>query len=133
MTEKLCNNSQGSEWSSLSSGDSSGERAVRASVYAFFTRSDRLRKMTGWRRDWKPIKKNNPQYADRKRTITTVFAQSQFVIRSHPDCLFAVLAGGHHPLHRPPDSIKPKAGSFSDGIVPHDDALAATSTRLKTG
>ena len=26
-----------------------------------------------------------------------------------------------------------KAGSFGDGIVPHDDAMAATSTRAKAG
>ena len=62
-----------------------------------------------------------------------MFAHGGFVVRSHPDCPFAVLAGCHNPLQRPHDPIEPKAGSFGDGVVANDDAVAATSTQIKTG
>ena len=54
-------------------------------------------------------------------------------MRSHPDYLFAGLAGCHYPLHGPHDLIEPKDGSLGDGVVPNDYAVAATSTQIKTG
>ena len=66
-----------------------------------------------------------------KRTITQVFAHGGVVVRSHPDGLFAGLAGCRNPLRGPRDFIESKARSFRDGIGANDYAVAATSTRVK--
>jgi len=62
-----------------------------------------------------------------------MLAHSGFVVGSHLDCLFPGLAGCRDPLRGPRDFIESKAGSLGDGIVPNDDAVAATSTRVKAG
>jgi len=62
-----------------------------------------------------------------------MLAHGGVVVRSHPDCLFAGLAGCHSPLPGPRYFIESKAGSLGDGIVPNDYAVAATSTRVKAG
>ena len=54
-------------------------------------------------------------------------------MRPHPDCLFAGLGGCRNPLRGPHDLIEPKDGSVGDGVIANDDAVAATSTQIKTG
>jgi hypothetical protein len=62
-----------------------------------------------------------------------MLAHSGFLVRSHPDCLFAGLAGCLDLLHGPHDFLESKIGGLGDGAVPNDYAVAATSTRTKAG
>jgi hypothetical protein len=61
------------------------------------------------------------------------FVHCGFGVRSHSDCLFAGFAGCHDPIYSPRNFIEPKTGSLGDGFVANDDAVAATSTRVKAG